>query len=469
MPFDYQKDWKSFLKSDQTHTIDYLTTTAATLKQLGLVKSALCDNLRLAITAKTSEAEPQGSLLIDLIDNDSQFIWYLIARYGEHHLGANLFSYTLKPSIFALTQSITAFALELMNFSERNFNRPLYVFDGASCESRVPFSTLLVESADLLIRQAKRLNEVTNEHLVYYCHLQTNADSTALPAEEQLKAALGHKEFSFATNPSLRLAIFRDEFTSSLKTIAATLRETISQVTKNTGDIGEFPVWITLDWLASEVTQLDQIEFPKGGSLKSWELRRLSFGTKSLKLRQAFEILTREILKTLEVAKDARIKDTLPRALQRQMTCTLFQNGVDIIDAWQAVENLMQYVSDKNIDPQQLISGELKKIDKNLRPECLEILQDHLKDASFISENAPAKEKTYQRLKSLRRSIDKMSSLTPILLLCVGGLLGCGMKPLSLKSDVVDFRPEIPYQTLSEGESTTSDKKGQKQDEEHKN
>jgi len=135
-------------------------------------------------------------------------------------------------------------------------------------------------------------------------------------------------------------------------------------------------------------------------------------------------------------------------AAQRRVIVELIRLGTKPQVAAAATLALVDYCHDHKIEPGRILVSELPRIHPALLPKALELLQSVSSDPSGLSiAETASKQLTMERSRSLLAQLTAAAGPTVLALLVLGATSvfgGCGLKTKP-KSDIVNFRPDIPF------------------------
>ena len=184
-------------------------------------------------------------------------------------------------------------------------------------------------------------------------------------------------------------------------------------------------------------------------SLNSWEFIRKNLSSSLETIHQSFSTLTQSVLELITNIRPQNIqRPPNSTSLKRRLAFDLFEKGLTIRDAMKTSEKFFDYCSKNSISPKDIIDGELNRISSHLSAPMLKDLQIFEHDAVFLNHQAEEKEKILSKSKlyaSYSQSTLATHSQIFLLLLSLFLIPSCGIKTAP-KSDIEDFRPEVPTQ-----------------------
>jgi len=120
-------------KIDNIKVIDYLVSLASALSSEGVLGDKEADNLGIVISGLQARKK-DGPVLLELIEQDADFLSILDARYGSTAQALNLMRHSCRPFLVEILQSLSVWGATTLNGAELTFNRPIYVFHEGQCQ-----------------------------------------------------------------------------------------------------------------------------------------------------------------------------------------------------------------------------------------------------------------------------------------------------------------------------------------------
>jgi hypothetical protein len=433
------------LKLDRAMAVDFLSSIAGVLAQHQCITQKDTDSLRLVLSSLQSATNHSESLMIDLIGQDAEFIRILENRYSVVGIHQNLLRYTLKPMLNDLIVSLSEFGEALVQKSQAFLNRQAVVYIGSHPQSRVLFSSLLVELSQEIAKTCEALQEAVSS-----CHrMSGNAFSISSTEDDAIDQAvaksLGFHHVNHAGLPFLLDTKTLQTIGAALLSISSTVEQFMETIQRNFK--GNLSARIKL---LNEHIKL-HAGFVAGFNLfgeltfEGCEIRRIRLlsaisdcGEKLITIKEN----TSEMLNSLSsITPQEQYTDDV----RRQIASDLIKKSISVKQAEEAAKNLIEYCSTNQIAPAQMLSGEIHKADKNLSESSLEILKRYHDERSISKSSAQKKnvitESSRKLLTTFRQNIKSLS--TTILALFVLGTLSCGLKTQP-RSDILDPKPGLP-------------------------
>ena len=108
-------DWAMFASQDNATVIDFLSSTASAFVKHDIIGTKESDNLRLALSGVQSSQDPKlQSVMLELIDQNTEFLGIISARYGESGFSINLLRHTLKQHVSESRRLVAKFGEEIL-------------------------------------------------------------------------------------------------------------------------------------------------------------------------------------------------------------------------------------------------------------------------------------------------------------------------------------------------------------------
>jgi hypothetical protein len=433
----------TFLRLDNAAIVDFLTSTAGALSEKGLINAKDTDNLRLVLSGIQSLAGSRESpVMLELLQQNTEFLTVLTARFGTEGLCLNLLRHTLRPHLVETVQALADWGQRLLKKSELLFNRPFYIYSAGTCDKQTLYATVLIDLSEVLGSCCEKIERVTALLATMNPHDMAGGNEKDAETDASIAKALGFKGVTKYTLPAHEEVTAKKELSQALLTVAEAAANLAEQLTANCGHQAGYTVLIACDWLTAECQRLDHLEIPKTSSITAWEVRRRNLTACLASINEAL----REVAASSLDATSQQMRHSpfavLPEAAKRRVAFDLMTTGVQPAKAWEATEDLFRYLQEKSIKPHELIVSELARINQLLLPRSMDLL------ASLVGDNlmhgASADKKiNMTRSKRLTETFVKAATLLA-LFLTLFTATGCGLKTAP-KSDVLDLRPDIPY------------------------
>jgi hypothetical protein len=138
----------------------------------------------------------------------------------------------------------------------------------------------------------------------------------------------------------------------------------------------------------------------------------------------------------------------MPESIGRRLIFELIVSGTAPNHAADAVQALFDYLSDHRIHVKDVLIGELHRIHPALTQSALEIMGELTTEQSARFALYPEKDKAMERSALLSSVFNKIlqSAVLPVLA-CAILTSACGLK-INPRSDIAEFRPDIPFREL---------------------
>jgi len=440
-----QTGWANFSKKDNASVLDFLSTTASVLVQHNAIGTREIDSLRIALSELQSNPS-NNALILELLDQESEFLGIVVARFGETNFNLNLLHYTLKSEVLEIQKLLANLGTEILSKSKLMFNRPVNLFDGQRVESRTLYSKILTDFAENIEILCSQIALIGNQFEQFLPHDMGLSEEIDFQIDSDLKDSLG-----FATVQANCFA--KEEFANAKKHLAQILVEfseyceaLVRHIAANIQDKGEFPAVVASELLRSESQKILALSTPLSSSMLTWELRRNNLGSSLAGINKSVKNLIDRTTETIAAANTTPVFHSLSESYKRRLVTDLISAGTPPASAWDAINALVVYMQKNDVLSNQLIESELSAIHRSLLPRTLTTLIKLDQNDTLMNKSTCNKEDIEQRGNSLSTKFQNRANLISTLLLTFifFYLSGCGLKT-SVTSDELELRPDIPY------------------------
>ena len=442
---------------DNALIVDFLTTSASIFNKHGYLSLKDNDNLRVALSSiQSSESERSLPLLQTLIKQDAEYLYVLFSRYGSIRLGSNVFRYTLRPALHRLIHSLSEWGDHLIPLAKRCFNRGFILYSGNDTEMRCLYSSILLQLAQTIDDSCQKLWSLDNVCSAYFPHSMTASEEAEYALDQQICEALGFAHLCFDPFPHLSNKKIGYSIADCMELILDTTLEISWQMAQKGPLENEPSLSVLCEWAYSECQKLRQEPLTRSSHLLSWDIRRIIFlnalgsiQTSIGKLQKAFYDLVAEHQKEAFAAGGAVFRPS--KDVERRITSDLIAEGSPAKKANYAAADLFSYMEKNTLEPSELLEAELGKINHMLTPKSLKLLRDFCTSQDHLKVAIGEKKKTLERANSLSEQFKSYLSQLErigILMLCSLFFVACGIKR-SPKSDILDYRPQMPHEELN--------------------
>ncbi len=462
--FDMPYDGGAMKRLDNATVVEFLSSAARVLSEHGLATSKDVDDLRLALSAINADAGArERPALLELDRQGAACLDVLRLRFGTRGLALNLARHTLKRGVTETRRTLTGWGQQLLKKAELNFNRGLLLRRGGKPERETLYASLILDFSQILAEAAEALAAVAVELSRMNAHGLDAETENDRSVDRAMAEALG---FDGITEPSLpgfaeRCAKRR------LSTALALVGDAAQRVNRelNAGErSASYAPALAGESLSAEIRRLEALELPESealptlATLTDWEVRRIALVGALDGVNAALRHLAAESLASLSTGVSVtstatqtsgpQPKVVYPEATRRRIAIDLVATGIGPKTAEDAAASLFRYLDEHRARPSELLSSELAKIHPALTDTSLTTLTALAKDRSTMGAQHAQKLEAAKRAKHLaERFIGLGATLVLAVAVVVPSLLalgGCGLKTRP-KSEVVEFRPDIPF------------------------
>lgn len=364
------------LRDDSTRSSHFLSVLIKALAKQDLLG-------RMPVQPVLPRADLSHSIVYELIENKPEISEAIEMMMDPTILIRNLTAYVLRPTLKDLHDSLTQYLRLLLREARVNFNRPLLIVQEAQPERYELFSEAFVALGQLVSRQLNVLAGLEREFTVF---VEQPCLRSARTEEVDRLVATSCEFTSIQRAPFLNLAML--DCQSSCLAVLTTIRNTIDQLFSLQDAQKIKPSDLaTLDALSSEIQQLTQLRIPKSNSLPTLEAYRLTL-CRTMYLGHK---MIASLLGGIEELVASIKQDSPPQFtsdLKRATLVSLARGGSQTKAGKRILEAMIAYCRKHQTAPDQILDGELRKIDSNLTPDTLQTFQQswHLGDPLTISD-----------------------------------------------------------------------------------
>ena len=433
-------------KIDNTRVIDFLSSKASAMTEAGTLDEKDADNLRLVLSGlQSASGRP---ILLEMIEQETEFLAILDARYGPATFHANLLRHTCRPYLLSMLQVISAWGDATLGRAKLTFNRPIFIYQDGECQRLQLLATHLVDFGEELASTAGAIESLLTGWETMYPHDMAGDSDEDRAVDAACASALGFSEVMIAGPVENKEGRELARLASSLAGIADRATNLISTLNRNTGTDTRYPVLVSGDRLVAACRDLEHHVFPSTGSQTTFEVRRLALvgvlnaaaGHLADLAKMTMDAIARDLPRSSAIGASH-----FPQSARRRLAFTMMVDRTSPQTAWEATDHLIRYMSAQNIAPDALIESELAKIHPALKPKTLQVLQELAADASLLTQSTQQKAKNLSQVEGLAKTFARFSRIAPAALaLALMVLPGCGFKKPP-GSDQLEPRPEIPY------------------------
>ena len=162
---------ESIIPLDNSCIVDFLSTSASTFVDYSFLSAKDVENLRMSLSSiRCSNSDRPAPLLQLMQQQDLEYLYVLMARYGFRRLTSNIFRYSMRPYIQKIILSLSHWGKHLIPATERAFNRTFHLYEGEKCEGRALYSSILVYLAKSIDLTCKNLWAADAACSLYFPH-----------------------------------------------------------------------------------------------------------------------------------------------------------------------------------------------------------------------------------------------------------------------------------------------------------
>ncbi|MGE0171502.1 MAG: hypothetical protein AB7T49_01905 [Oligoflexales bacterium] len=441
-------------KHDNHGVIEILTTMASCLAEARVFSEKETNDFRASvINIQRSANWTNSSALVMLKQQNCNLLDQLSERYGELGLHKIVFRKSIQAPIRQMIATVATMGLDLLGKSRIFFNKPFYIFLNNECDQRVLFSQVLVDVAEALGQINSQLSEILKKLQVMELSTCYVATDDGIDLDEKMAVRLEYLKVEKDVLPHRREMNIHRELISSMSAFCESLVEFAYQMDCNyKTDLT--PLSVHCQLLAAETAKLAALDLSLSKSIFTRETTRFQIVAALAEINDILENILNSYPQYLSLTMTQQHASHVPHSVRRSISSDLINGGVEPRAAIAAADSLITYCRSHDINPSQLLEAELAKISPMLRSSSLTLLkQGTAQDQPSLSQT---KDVLLNKSAILSSLFNKMvTSLGSAVLVGLFFLQGCGLKTAP-RSNVDDFRPEIPFRT---GQNTTPTEK----------
>jgi hypothetical protein len=385
-------------------------------------------------------------VISQFIAQNNEFLSIVTARFGHQGFCQNLLRLTMRNELAKIRSQMAALGNELLDKAKLFFNKEISLFSDGQIDRNVFFSSLATDTAEVIGHCMRFLETAIDEFSLMVPHAMAVQSKAESDLDTEIASALGYKgvQLSLLSTTAERTA--RQLAASAVESLANTFVDVAQLLTSEAEMEMATRVQLLGGSLRFEGQRLRDFQTTISGNILDWEIKRHGAINQCHIISTLLSELSGEFTGLLGQVGFKPRKYEVSRALTRRIQFGLMQKGSGAKDADRAASEFTGYLRQYAVDPKDMIPGEARKIQGNLGPEALGILQDDLTRADFQQQKTDEKRRSMQRSQLLGSIFDVGSKAANfiVLVLSVFLLESCGLK-LSPKSELLDFRPEIPF------------------------
>ena len=148
-------------KLDNATLIELFSAWAGVLQKHEIMTLKNTNALRISLNElQCFDKGDEQPTLIKLQQNNSEFIYLLISRFGELAMCQNIARYTLRNSMRSTAVELSLLAKYILPRIPLLFNRPIHEYIGDHCERLTLFSTVLLDYLEHIERATSEIENV---------------------------------------------------------------------------------------------------------------------------------------------------------------------------------------------------------------------------------------------------------------------------------------------------------------------
>ena len=433
---------------DAALLIEYLTAAASACAETAAFHVADLTDLRVSVLSLDSFGGQSMPSLGQLRgDSGADFVEFLINRYGEASLSLNLLRMALRDQLGRTRLTLNELGQALLTKTNLLFNRPFFVQSGGVALKRTFYSTVLVEIASAVADISGELERIVGELQLMIPHAGAHGNPVDELLDAKLAERLGFRGVTHRVMPLIGDKRLLRRIAEQFLGLAEHLSDVLHQVRFNLPLAGSNRLPMLCESMLGEVARYLTFKMPEEASLDAWDHYRHAITGCVLTFNENLSQLSSALLELITMPEQTTpFSVVFAVAAKRRLVGTLMTRGVSAVDAKAATAALIHYCENHGVNPRQVLAGELTKVHPCLDQAALDALASAVPDKAISSGSADEKDRAFHESSRLTKIFASWQSQLSALLvfLAVTLITACGVKTAP-KSDVDDFRPEIPF------------------------
>ncbi len=419
---------------------DFISSILGPLREHERISETDLQNYRITLTSSQIDNH-QDPLIFSLVKSRDNPLTTMILRYGERTFALNLLRFTLRNQIQKITSSINQLSSLILDKSKLLFNQPLALTFQNQVTRHTLYSSFLMESCESLCQASEKImsdfeniNQWQNSNLIQSSLCQEFNDTENV-IDQKIASRLGF-------NANQAEDIFSNQEQKYLQSLGLELLS-ITLLIQNLNMI-DTKTNLVIENLKDECHKLLNFDIHNLCDLESLEIKRQSLLLAFQQINFYFQLIIDNI--TLFNKDTKNIPGSIiTYPIQRRLIYDLQSKGIAYSHAEKAIRDLANYCDKTETKPSELISSELPKINKNLSPGTLKLLQDIWSDIQGVGKAfSEEKKSSEKKMKRVSEKLARYSSLSALFVLGCLLLNACGLKTMP-SNQIPDFRPSIPF------------------------
>jgi len=438
-------DFSAVQRLDNAMSIQFLTSAASVLHKHGHITPKETDNLRLTLSRLNTNApnENTTSMFLELEQSQSEILAILKYRFGTSGLALNLIRISMLQSLRPLQERLTACGQSLVKKSQLVFNRPLFIYSSGKAQYKTLASTFVIDLAEKIVSTTTHLSETINRFGWMIPSQEPSSDDVAIDLE--IAEALGLSGLTDKVLPFNEEKELVRRVHQVLLSLADYCSDFSEQLIQNQRTEAGHNLLSSSEILRAECLRLSAINFPEGDSFTMWETRRRHLAANISSITEALKLVcvACEDAVNFDATATATISDR--ESVKNRLVTQMVGSGTPVALAAKAAQDFLAYLREKQLHPNEVIAGELSRINPLLNIKCLELLQSDASTVGAMAASSELKNRVVDRSKALSDQLKNLA-VTFLLVLLLPFFIGCGLKTAP-KSTATELRPDIEFKS----------------------
>lgn len=447
---------------DNAVVTEFFTSSAGVFHQSGYLSKRDADGFRMILREMQNSVDKRSHPVLHiLIEQDAEFLSQLLARYGIGRLNSNLFRYSTRGAVQVLIQELSQWGQDLLPQAYQTFNRPFYLYEGRECDSRILYSAVILEFASALKQSCDLLWEADRLGKSYFPHSMAVASDNDFALDQKLAGGLMFDDLCLDPFPGLSDRKIIRNVMGSLECFTDALYDLLCQMEEQSDHFKNLSsLQVKNDWIKKETPGL-MLNISGKSHLIAGETKRQIYLSRLHEINgqiPSMKHLFEQLLREHQSESFSSAQGKLGKDVERRISSQMISGGVGAKNADLATKDLFEYMAKNTVKPQELLLGELNKINPILTPESLETLRQFLSQESLAKATLAEKKRVLMHSQDLKKGFEtnliKVSQSLSLVLFMLFILLGCGLK-MNPRNDEPDLRPDVPFKGEPAYESTS--------------
>jgi hypothetical protein len=437
----------SRIRDDNNFILNFLTSTAAVLTDRGLMSPREVDSLRTMINGiQSAQGSREAPVLAQFADQGHEFLQFIEARFGVQGFSENLARRTLAAIFHEMRNRFIALGNDLLDKAKLFFNKEVPLYLEGAVERTVLFSTLGIDVAEAIGKCVTVVDSAISEVELMLPHTMAYPNAAEREIDLEIAAATGFRGVAANIFAGASGLLARSTAAAAMDNFACILAEVSNRLALPMDATKVTRLNLLAGSLKFEAQRFREISWGQSGALIDWEARRQGLLSHGKALVQLVGEICDEFLDVVGSTGFKNYAAGPTRAIARRIQFGLMQKGATGVHAARAASDLVNYLHHHKVGVEELIPGELRKIEGNFSIDALALIQDQEAAEAWRLEQNREKADCLARSERLKSIFSRVVQGTSHIAVFMSFFLlgSCGIKS-SPQSDLKDLRPDVPF------------------------